>query len=93
MGAVQQIRRAVDAVTLRKVMRSKYRTVFGSPLGQEVLEDMARSAGMFDDRIGKDDRETNQLLGERRLFLKITKMLALTDEQIEAQFLPRGDQE
>jgi hypothetical protein len=85
------VRSMLDVVNHRKVTCSKYKAVFGSSVGREVLEDMAKSAGMFDDRIGADDRETNQLLGERRFFLKITKMLSMTEEQINAQFLPRGD--
>jgi len=89
----KNIRSVLDVVNHRKVMRSKYRAVFSSSEGRAVLEDMAKSAGMYDDRIGVDDRETNQLLGERRLFLKITKMLSMTEEQIHTQFLPRGDEE
>lgn len=92
MTAAHKVVSIRDMLDRNRRVRSEYRTVFGSPQGQEVLRDLARECGMYDDRIAKTERETYLLLGERRVILRILQLLRMSDAELDALVLKRGEE-
>lgn len=87
MSAAERVTSLVDRIEKRRRLRSQYRAVFSTEDGKSVLEHLARECGMFDDRIGSNEKETWLYLGERRMFLRILSFLRMTDEQLNALVL------
>lgn len=69
----------VDALRARK---SAYYTTFNTPIGQEVLKDLAKFCRAAESCFHKDPRMHAVLEGRREVFLRIAQHLNLTTEQL-----------
>lgn len=62
--------------------RGKYKQVFGGPVGQEVLRDLASFCRAAETTFRPDPREHALLEGRREVFLRIAKYMNIPSEQI-----------
>jgi len=62
--------------------KHQYRTVFDSPLGQEVLADLMRFCRAHESTFHTDPRVAATLDGRREVWLRIQHHLRLTDDQL-----------
>jgi len=62
--------------------RRAYQTVFLSPVGEEVIADLARFCRATGSTFHPDARVSAQLDGRREVFLRIQQHLRLTDDQL-----------
>jgi len=64
----------------RERMREKYRLVFGSAMGHEVLEDLRRHCGYDLDGFDRDAGQAAYNSGKRSVFLHIKRMTGRTED-------------
>lgn len=69
--------------------RTAYRAVFQSPMGQQVLEDLARFCRAHDSTFHTDPRVHAALEGRREVFLRIARHLHLDDDKLYELYVGR----
>lgn len=72
----------LDNIDALKARQRAYQSVFNSPIGQEVLSDLAKFCRATDSCFHKDPRIHAVLEGRREVFLRIAQHLNLTTEQL-----------
>ena len=71
----------MQLVNKLRALRGSYKAVFGSPVGQEVLRDLARRFNFMTSTVG-DAHEMAVMEGQRTVILHILTMLRMSDEDI-----------
>ena len=64
----------------------KYKTVFDSPEGQMVLEDLKHFCRANESTFHENTRVGDMLNGRREVFLRIQDHLILTDEELHTSY-------
>tara|TARA_R100000789_G_C3017331_1_gene152727 strand:+ start:818 stop:1087 length:270 start_codon:yes stop_codon:yes gene_type:complete len=67
-----------------------YRRTFSGIYGEKVLIDLASFCRANESTFNPDPRAEGILQGRREVWLRISKHLNLTDEQLQAYFNPQG---
>ena len=82
------------ATTVRDflVTRSQaYKQTFSGIYGERVLKDIARFCRANESTFNPDPRMEGVLQGRREVWLRISKHLNLTDDQLQSYFNPQGE--
>lgn len=69
-----------DPAAEEKKKRQRYRTVFGSPEGREVLADLERATGFYRPIENADPIKTADAVAKRNLFLYILRLVETEGE-------------
>ena len=80
--------------TIKEFLTSRkrnYQTVFSGVAGQAVLEDLARFCRADESTFSPDPRVEGVLQGRREVWLRVTKHLNLTPEELVKYFNPKGE--
>lgn len=72
----------IDNIDALKTRQRAYRTIFGSPIGQDILKDLAKFCRANESCFHKDPRVHAALEGRREVFLRIVQHLNLNTEQL-----------
>lgn len=65
-----------DAFQVRRDLIIKYKKVFTSPDGQDVLQDMIKTGRVFQDVMAESDKDTFYNIGMRDMVLRIVRTVA-----------------
>ncbi len=65
-------------------MKSSYHSVFDTPVGIDVLQDLRDFCGMDSDAFADNPERTAYNLGMRRVFLYIQQTMNMSMEEIDA---------
>ena len=65
-------------------MKAAFHSVFGSPVGEDVLQDLRDFCGMDADAFADNAEKTAYNLGMRRVFLYIQHTMNISKEEINA---------
>ena len=68
-----------------------YRKTFKGIYGERVLADLARFCRANDSTFHKDPRVEGVLQGRREVWLRISKHLNLSEDELQAYFNPTGE--
>lgn len=82
------VRRAEEALAKlykRQGMREKYRSVFGTPEGRLVLQDICKQAGLGKCAFHKEERDTTMALGRQHLAISILRFMEMDDSAVIEQ--------
>ncbi len=69
---------------------SDYRRVFGTTYGKKVLNDLIKNNHVMDACVGKDDKETYIMLGQRNAVLRVLAFMNLDVQQV-LERIKQGD--
>jgi hypothetical protein len=82
----------IDAVRDFLITRSQsYRQTFKGVYGERVLHDLAVFCRANESTFNPDARAEGILQGRREVWLRISKHLNLTDEELQKYFNPQGE--
>jgi len=70
--------------------RSAYRAIFHSPMGEEVLTDLAKFCRAHESTFHADPRVHAVLEGRREVFLRIARHLKLDDDKLYELYAGRS---
>jgi hypothetical protein len=68
-----------------------YRRTFSGVYGEKVLTDLAQFCRANESTFNPDPRMEGVLQGRREVWLRVTKHLNLTDDQLQRYFNPTGE--
>ena len=85
MDIAQQVR---DFLVTRA---QAYRQTFNGVHGERVLTDLAHFCRANESTFAPDPRAEGILQGRREVWLRISKHLNLSDDQLQAHFNPKGE--
>lgn len=69
-----------------------YRKVFAGIYGQRVLSDLARFCRANESTFAPDPRAEGILQGRREVWLRLSKHLNLSEDDLQAYYNPKGEQ-
>jgi hypothetical protein len=81
----------VDIRQFLTTRKRNYQTVFGGVAGGEVLRDLAKFCRADETTFHADARASALMEGRREVWLRITKHLNLTPDQLVQYFNPQGE--
>jgi len=89
MSSVLQL--AVTARDFLVTRAQAYKRTFSGIYGERVLTDLAKFCRANESTFNPDPRKEGVLQGRREVWLRVTKHLNLTDDQLQRYFNPTGE--
>ena len=86
--AVQLVDQVKDFLVTRA---QAYKRTFSGIYGERVLTDLAKFCRADESTFNPDPRMEGMLQGRREVWLRVTKHLNLTDDQLQRYFNPTGE--
>ena len=88
MAVIQLVDQVKDFLVTRG---QAYRQTFNGIYGERVLIDLARFCRANESTFNPDARAEGVLQGRREVWLRISKHLNLTEDELQAYFNPQGE--
>ena len=80
-----------EARDFLRTRQQAYRQTFAGEYSRKVLTDLAKFCRANESTFNPDPRMEGVLQGRREVWLRISKHLNLTDEQLQSYFNPQGE--
>ena len=80
-----------EARDFLRTRQQAYRQTFAGGYSRKVLTDLAKFCRANESTFNPDPRMEGVLQGRREVWLRISKHLNLTDEQLQSYFNPQGE--
>lgn len=80
-----------EARDFLRTRQQAYRQTFAGEYSRKVLTDLAKFCRANESTFHTDPRMEGVLQGRREVWLRISKHLNLTDEQLQSYFNPQGE--